>query len=71
MTGSNFTIEYASGVRHQSTAATLTGAQREATRELSHGGGSVTILDRHGDPRCRRVMWTVPGHFGWHRWQAM
>lgn len=67
-TMTTYTIHHASGVVTTSTAKTLTGAKREASKDMTHGGGSVTIYAGN-KPACQRVFWQDRNQFGWGRWE--
>lgn len=63
---SNYTIEYSSGVTHESEAATLRAAKIEATKYLAHGS-SVQIL-KDNETVARKNFWQSLNRFGWSRW---
>lgn len=63
-----YTIHHQSGVITTSTAKTLAGAKREASKDATHGGGSVTV-HCDGNPVCRREFWQSLDRFGWEKWE--
>lgn len=65
---STYSIHHASGVVTTSSAKTLTGAKREASKDMTHGGGSVTVY-ADNQPVCKREFWQSIRHFGWEKWQ--
>jgi hypothetical protein len=60
------TIKHQSGVTNNVNATTLTGAKREATKQMSYGGGSVTLY--FDGEIWYRNFWQQLNRFGWDRW---
>ena len=58
-----------SGVEIKAEANTILSAKREASKWMSHGGGSVSVLDDNGNPICTREFWETGNSFGWDKWQ--
>jgi hypothetical protein len=63
------TIEHASGVVNNVNATTLLGAKREASREMTYGGGSV-YLNFDGET-WKREFWQNLNRFGWSKWRKV
>ena len=68
---SRFTIKHASGVINKAKAKTLTGAKREASQEMTHGGGSVSVTDRETGEVWQREFWQNLNRFGWGPWKRV
>lgn len=64
-----FMIYADSGVSISSSAKTLTGAKREASKWMSFGGGSVYVKDTTNGEVLMRPFWRNLSHFGWGRWE--
>lgn len=65
-----FFLSSASGVTVESSAKTLAGAKREATKWMTFGGGSVSVQDKHGNTLAIRQFWQNGNHFGWDKWSS-
>lgn len=63
------TIEHESGVINSVNAKTLIGAKREATKEMSFGGGSVTLY--FNGEIWTREFWSGVRNFGWNKWEKV
>ena len=57
-----------SGITEIANAKTLAGAKREASDWMSHGGGSVSVLDMDGYVLATRCFWQNGNRFGWDKW---
>lgn len=67
----SYIIRAQSGAEIESKAKTLVGAKREASAWITHGGGTVYVLDAERNPICYRRMWSEGHRFGWLRWEAI
>lgn len=65
-----YQLRSGSGVVVDADAKTLTGAKREATRWMTHGGGAVYVLE-DGREVCFRPFWESGSRFGWDKWRAV
>jgi hypothetical protein len=63
-----YQINHESGVSNRADARTLTGAKREASSQMTYGGGSVEVVDIVTGDVWRREMWQSGHSFGWSRW---
>lgn len=57
-----------SQMNFESSAKTLIGAKREATSQMTHGGGGVSISDDQGNVICGREFVERIGGFKWMPW---
>jgi hypothetical protein len=60
------TIRHDSGIVNTVRSRTLLGAKREASREMTYGGGSVTLY--YDGEVWHRELWTSGHSFGWGGW---
>lgn len=61
-------IHHTSGITNRADATTLTGAKREASGQMTFGGGSVTVEERETGRFFRRCFWHDLNCFGWESW---
>ena len=64
-------IEHSSGVINKATATTITGAKREASKQLTFDGGSVHVYDTKTGETWSRVFWRSINRFGWDKWKKI
>lgn len=68
--GNQIKIKHESGVTNVAKSTTLTGAKREATKTMTHGGGSVYVCMPDGTV-YGRIFWSSLSRFGWSKWQII
>lgn len=64
-----YRIYHGSGVSHDAWSKTLTGAKREASREMTHGGGSVSVVNVRTGEVWTREFWSRLSRYGWTGWK--
>ena len=62
-------INTKSEITIESSAKTLIGAKREATRQASFGGGSLVIVDQEGNVLSTSKLEEDFGKFYWTKWE--
>ena len=63
-------IKHESDVTYVAKSTTLAGAKREATKDMTHGGGSVYVCMPDGT-MYGRIFWSSLSRFGWGKWQII
>jgi len=57
-----------SNIKVQARATSLIGAKREASKWMTYGGGSISVLDKNSVILATREFWEDHNRFGWERW---
>lgn len=63
-----YLINHASGASNCAEAATLLGAKREASGQMTFGGKSVSVVNTKTKEIWRREFWQELNRFGWEKW---
>lgn len=63
-----FEIRFNSGVSYTTSAKSMAGAKRIASRALAFGAGDVYVKDTQSDEGWERRFWQAGNRFGWNPW---
>ena len=66
-----FRIWHYSGVGYNAKSQTLLGAKREASQDMTYGGGHVYVTDTVSGHVWTRQHWRSYDRFGWRKWERI
>ena len=66
-----FRISHDSGVEYNAMSQTLLGAKRQASEDMTFGGGHVYVTDTDSGQVWTRQQWRCYSRFGWRKWERV
>jgi hypothetical protein len=66
-----FRIRHDSGVEYNAMSQTLLGAKRQASEDMTFGGGHVYVTDTDSGQVWTRQQWRCYSRFGWRKWERV